>query len=247
MPRITVKDLCIKFRTYKNKSLGLKESFAHLLKQNSSVAFSTFKALDNVSFEINNGEKVGVIGSNGAGKTTLLKSICKIYEPTSGSINVSGKIVPILDLGSSFHPEFSGRENIYRSGAFFGISKASIREIEAEIILFSELEDFIDTPIKYYSTGMYTRLAFSLATAIKPEILILDEVFSAGDAYFISKAQKRMRSFIKSANIFLFVSHDEKLMRSLCDRGIWVDNGKIVADGNMDDVMDGYLEMKGVK
>lgn len=246
MSRITVKDLCVNFRAYKNKSLGLKESFAHILKQNSAVAFSTFKALDNVSFEINSGEKVGVIGSNGAGKTTLLKSICKIYSPASGSIHVSGKIVPILDLGAGFHPEFSGRENIYRSGAFFNIPKTSIREIEAEIISFSELEDFIDTPIKYYSAGMYTRLAFSFATAIKPEILILDEVFSAGDAYFVSKAQKRMLSFVKSANILLFVSHDQKLMRSLCNRGIWVDDGKIVADGNMDDVMDKYLAMKGV-
>lgn len=200
-----------------------------------------FWAVRDFSLTIEPGERVGIVGHNGAGKSTLLKALCRIYEPTEGRITVDGRIAPLLEIGAGFHAEFTGRENIYLNGAILGYSKKQLTALEPEVIAFAELEEFIDTPVKYYSTGMYMRLAFSLATAMHPDILVLDELFAGGDAAFIEKAKKRMHAFIDRASIMVMVSHDESLIRSLCTRVIWLDHGRIVADGPTHEIVDRYL------
>jgi ABC-type polysaccharide/polyol phosphate transport system ATPase subunit len=238
--KIITDNLSIKFRLYHNRLPTLKEYFASLLQREKKNAYSDYWAVNNISLEINCGERLGIIGHNGAGKSTLLKALCKIYHPTSGSIQVSGRIAPLLEIGAGFHPEFTGRENIYLNGSILGYNKRNLKQIEASIIDFAELHEFIDTPVKYYSTGMYTRLAFSLATAVNPDILILDEMFAGGDASFVQKATARMKAIIDQANILVMVSHNMKLLASLCDRVIWLDRGQLIADGRAGEVIELY-------
>jgi ABC-type polysaccharide/polyol phosphate transport system ATPase subunit len=244
MSSIFVENLSIKFRIYHDRSPSLKEYFANLFMKNSPAAYSDFLAVNDVSFRINAGDRVGIIGHNGAGKSTLLKALCRVYESTYGKISVDGRIAPLLEIGAGFHAEFSGRENIYLNGAILGYSKQQLSVIEPEVIAFAELEQFIDTPVKYYSTGMYMRLAFSLATAMHPDILVLDEIFAGGDASFLEKARARMHNMIDNANIMIMVSHDHQLVKSLCNRVIWMDHGKLVADGTPDDIVARYLAHK---
>lgn len=194
--------------------------------------YQEFWALRNVNLEVYCGERLGIIGRNGAGKSTLLKIITGNVYPTEGRVQLSGKIQALMELGTGFHPEFTGRENIYASLAYQGLKPAKIREKEEEIIEFAELEDFIDQPIKTYSAGMYTRLAFSTATIVEPEILIIDEVLGAGDAYFAGKCMERMKRLTyESGATVLFVSHDLGSVQSLCERVIWIDRGRIVRQG----------------
>ena len=242
---ILVKDLDIKFRIYHNRAPSLKEGFANLLKPDAVSQYEDFFALKNVSLSISSGERVGVIGPNGAGKSTFLKALCRIYEPKLGSVIISGRIAPLLEVGAGFHPEFTGRENLYLNGAILGYSKNELSRMEEEIIAFAELENFIDTPVKYYSTGMYLRLAFSIATAVNPDILVLDEMFAGGDANFIKKATDRMSQLINKANIMIMVSHQLELIRNLCNRVIWIEKGMIIADGSPEKIIMSYLE--GVK
>ncbi|MBI6695852.1 ABC transporter ATP-binding protein, partial [Pseudomonas corrugata] len=216
--------------------------FTNILKKKSKSAYSDFMAVNNVSFELSAGDRVGIVGHNGAGKSTLLKALCRIYEPSQGTINVSGRIAPLLEIGAGFHPEFTGRENIYLNGSILGYTKSQLTEIEQEVIAFAELEEFIDTPVKYYSTGMYMRLAFSLATAVHPEVLVLDEIFAGGDAAFMEKAKARMHSMIAKADIMIMVSHDHNLVKTLCNRVIWMDHGRKIADGNPDEIIEMYLK-----
>ena len=241
MSSIHVENLSIKFRIYHDRSPSLKEYFANLFKRNGQTAHSDFWAVKDVSFEIKAGDRVGIIGHNGAGKSTLLKALCRVYEASAGKISVNGRLAPLLEIGAGFHPEFTGRENIYLNGSILGYSKQQLKEIEPEVIAFAELEEFIDTPVKYYSTGMYMRLAFSLATAMHPDILVLDEIFAGGDAAFMAKAKARMYALIDKANIMIMVSHDHLLVQSLCNRVIWLDHGKVVADGDPDNVIERYL------
>jgi ABC-type polysaccharide/polyol phosphate transport system ATPase subunit len=201
-------------------------------------------AVNDVSFEVRAGDRVGIVGHNGAGKSTLLKALCRVYESSDGKISVDGRIAPLLEIGAGFHPEFTGRENIYLNGAILGYTKQQLGIIEPEVIAFAELQDFIDTPVKYYSTGMYMRLAFSLATAMQPDILVLDEIFAGGDASFMEKARARMHDLIDKANIMIMVSHDHQLVKSLCNRVIWMNHGKLVADGSPDDIVERYLAHK---
>ncbi len=238
MTRIIINNLTVSFRAYHDVSLSLKDFIANLYSRKVQT-HSRFEALKDISVSIMEGERVGIIGRNGAGKSTLLKTICQIYEPTEGQISVVGRIAPLLEIGAGFHAEFTGKENIYFNGSILGYSQDQLEEIEREVIEFSELEDFIDTPVKYYSTGMYMRLAFSLATTVHPEILILDELFAGGDAVFVKKAQKRMLAMIEKSRIMVLVSHDLDLLRSLCDRFIWLDHGEIVEDGDVS-VLDKY-------
>jgi len=244
MSYIIANELSVRFRIYHDRSPSIKDSFANFFKRNSVASFSDFWALDCLSFKINEGDRVGIVGHNGAGKSTLLKALCRVYEPTKGKIEVSGRIAPMLEIGAGFHPEFTGRENIYLNGTILGYRKEQLQKIEADVIAFAGLEDFIDMPVKYYSTGMYMRLAFSLATSMHPDILILDEIFAGGDAGFLEKAKKRMFQLIDQANIMILVSHDHSLIRSLCNRVIWLDHGKIVADGKPDEVVDSYLSVQ---
>ena len=242
MSSIHVENLSIKFRIYHDRSPSLKEYFANLFKWNGQTAHSDFWAVKDVSFDIKAGDRVGIVGHNGAGKSTLLKALCRVYEASDGKISVNGRIAPLLEIGAGFHPEFTGRENIYLNGSILGYSKQQLKEIEPEVIAFAELEEFIDTPVKYYSTGMYMRLAFSLATAMHPDILVLDEIFAGGDAAFMTKAKARMHALIDKASIMVMVSHDHSLVKSLCNRVLWLDHGKLIADGSPNEVVERYLE-----
>ena len=244
MSSIQVENLSIKFRIYHDRSPSLKEHFANLFKRNMQISYSDFWAVKNVSFKIKAGDRVGIVGHNGAGKSTLLKALCRVYESSDGQILVDGRVAPLLEIGAGFHPEFTGRENIYLNGSILGYSKQELKEIEPEVIDFAEIQEFIDTPVKYYSTGMYMRLAFSLATAMQPDILVLDEIFAGGDAAFMAKAKARMYGLIDKANIMIMVSHDHQLVKSLCNRVIWLDHGKLVADGAPEDVVNQYIAGK---
>lgn len=242
MSSINVEDLSIKFRIYHDSSPSLKGKFANIFKRAETTSFSEFWAVKNISFNIKAGDRVGIVGHNGAGKSTLLKAICRVYEASEGSVSVSGRIAPLLEIGAGFHPEFTGRENIYLNGSILGYSKQQLKIMEPEVIAFAELQEFIDTPVKYYSTGMYMRLAFSLSTAMHPDILVLDEIFAGGDAIFMSKAMARMSDLIDRANIMIMVSHDHTLIKSLCNRVLWLDHGKLIADGSPTDIIDRYLK-----
>ena len=241
MSSVTIKNLSVKFRIYHDRSPSLKEYFANFLKKQKQSSYSDFLAVNDVTLQINEGDRVGIIGHNGAGKSTLLKAICRVYESDIGTVSVNGRIAPLLEIGAGFHPEFTGRENIYLNGAILGYSNNQLETIEPEVIKFAELENFIDTPVKYYSTGMYMRLAFSLATAMHPDILVLDEIFAGGDAAFMQKAKTRMQEMIDKASIMVMVSHDHNLVNSLCNRVIWMDHGKLIADGKPDSIITQYL------
>jgi ABC-type polysaccharide/polyol phosphate transport system ATPase subunit len=235
---IKINKAFVRFKIYENKNLSLKDFFSRNFAKSTIHQDRYFDALNDISLEINPGERVGIIGRNGAGKSTLLKLICGIYPPSSGKVSVEGSIASLLELGAGFHPEFTGRENLYLNGAIMGFTEQQIKKVEEEVIQFSELTSFIDTPVKYYSSGMYMRLAFSMATAIHPDILILDEVFAAGDIGFVEKARLRMHEMVDKANILLMVSHDMDLMMELSSRVIWIDGGKIIEDGNPSRVID---------
>jgi len=241
--KITVSDMSLDFRTYHNKTDSLKESIISLFnkKKYHLNDKKVFRALDNINLEINHGDRLGIVGHNGAGKSTLLKTLCRIYEPSAGVVSITGRVAPLLEIGAGFNAELSGIENIYLNAAMLGYNIKEIKKIERDIIDFSGLEEFIEMPVKYYSTGMYMKLAFSIATAVKPDILILDELFAGGDADFIEKAQDRMKSFIKDSSIMVFVSHQTELLEELCNRVIWIDHGKLKADGEPKDVIHQYL------
>ncbi|PJD93160.1 MAG: ABC transporter [Legionella sp.] len=239
MTKINVDNISLQFRIYKEGASTAKEYFSNLFNSSKKKSPTDFMALQNISFSVQEGERVGIVGRNGAGKSTLLKTLSQVYKPTSGKITVKGKIAPLLEVGAGFHPDFSGRENIYFNGAILGYTKSELKALEQEIIEFSELEDFIDTPVKYYSTGMYMRLAFTMATTYKPDILILDELFVGGDAKFVKRGKDRMNKMIDRSNMMILVSHDDKLLRSLCQRFIWLENGRIMADGDAT-VLDKY-------
>ncbi|MEG0869413.1 MAG: ABC transporter ATP-binding protein [Hafnia sp.] len=247
MSSIVVEDLSIDFRRYNDRSPSLKDYISRLLKPRQVSSFSEHRAVNNVSLNITRGERVGIVGHNGAGKSTFLKALCNIYEPSHGSVRIQGRVAPLLEIGAGFHPEFTGRENIYLNGAILKYGKEELKRLEPEIIEFSEIEEFIDTPVKYYSTGMYLRLAFSLATAIQPQILILDEMFAGGDAAFVKKATERMSKLVNQSDIMILVSHDIDLLRRMCTRVIWMDHGKVKDDGLPDAIIDSYLAESGGK
>jgi len=201
-----------------------------------------FWALKDISFEIKKGESFGIIGKNGAGKSTLLKIVTGVTKPTTGHIEVHGKIGALLDLGAGFHPEYSGRENIFLSGAVMGLSDDEIRDNLPEIIEFSDLGDFIDRPVKTYSTGMYVRLGFSVATSINPDLLVTDEVLAVGDENFQKKCIKRMEKFLEEGKTILFCSHGMFHIKKICQKAIWLDHGQIKSTGKASDVVNDYLD-----
>jgi lipopolysaccharide transport system ATP-binding protein len=200
-----------------------------------------FWALDNVSFKVKQGEVVGIIGRNGAGKSTLLKILSQVTTPTSGQIKIKGRIASLLEVGTGFNPEMTGRENIFLNGAILGMTKAEIRSKFDEIVAFSELQEFLDTPVKRYSNGMYVRLAFAVAAHLEPEILIVDEVLAVGDATFQEKCLGKMQSVSSEGRTILFVSHNIGAVQSLCGRGILVEAGRIAMDGNVEDAVSQYF------
>lgn len=203
---------------------------------------STFNALTDISFEVNQGEVLGIVGKNGAGKSTLLKVLSRITEPTNGEIIMRGRVASLLEVGTGFHPELSGRENIFLNGSILGMTRAEIKFKFDEIVAFSGVEKFIDTPVKHYSSGMYVRLAFSVAAHLEPEILIIDEVLAVGDAEFQKKCLGKMKDVAGQGRTVLFVSHNMAAVKSLCSRAILLDNGFKVEDSDVSNIVDIYLK-----
>ena len=243
MPEVDVKDLLVSFRVYHDRLPSFKDYvLGFLSRKRNGPAYSDYRALDKVTLKIGQGEKVGIIGPNGAGKSTLLKTICRIYEPEAGAVLTNGVIAPLLEIGAGFHPEYTGRENIHLNSALLGYSAKEITDFENRVIDFAELHDFIDTPVKYYSTGMYLRLGFSVATAVTPDILIMDEMFAGGDKSFLQKASTKMHELIDTASIMILVSHDLSIIEQFCNRVIWLEKGAVKADDETSTVLKLYRQ-----
>lgn len=201
-----------------------------------------FWALKDVSFMVEHGETVGIIGPNGAGKSTVLKLISRIIEPTAGRVRANGRIGALLELGAGFHPDLTGRENIYLNGSLLGLSRAQIRRKLDDIIAFAEIERFIEVPVKHYSSGMYVRLGFSVAVHTDPQILLVDEVLAVGDAAFQRKCMERIDQMRREGVTVLFISHDAGMVQTICSRALWLDDGHLVADGSAEAVVARYLD-----
>ncbi len=210
-------------------------------KINDPLQVEEFWALNDINFEINQGDKVGIIGRNGAGKSTLLKILSRITEPTKGKIHINGRIASLLEVGTGFHPELTGRENIYLNGAILGMTRNEIKSKFDEIVSFSEIEKFLDTPVKRYSSGMYVRLAFAVAAHLEPEILVIDEVLAVGDIEFQKKCLGKMDDVSKAGRTILFVSHNMGAVGSLCQKGIMLESGSKVYDGSASDAINLYV------
>jgi lipopolysaccharide transport system ATP-binding protein len=219
---------------------SLRDSFVNVFKKKKPK--EEFWALKDIIFDVEQGETIGIIGRNGAGKSTLLKILSRITPPTRGKITMHGRVASLLEVGTGFNPELTGRENIYLNGAILGMTKKEISRKFDEIVTFSEIEKFLDTPVKRYSSGMYVRLAFAVAAHLEPEILIVDEVLAVGDAQFQKKCLGKMGEVAKGGRTVLFVSHNMGAIRRLCSRSILLNSGKVVADGKSDDVINQYLQ-----
>ena len=235
---IEVSDVTMRFRMNADKIMSLKEFVTAALR--GKLEYQDFTALDHVSFEVKKGETFGLIGLNGGGKSTILKVISGILKPTSGSVTCYGNVVPMLELGSGFDFDLTGQENIFLNGAILGYSEKFLREKYNEIVEFSELGEFIDAPIRNYSSGMLARLAFSVATVVKPEILIVDEILSVGDAAFQEKSRKRMLELMGGGTTVLFVSHSIQQVREMCSRVLWLEQGKVKMLETVEDVCNAY-------
>lgn len=238
---ISVENVSILFNLNKEKVDNLKEYVIKVLKR--QINFTEFWALRDISFTVNKGERLGVLGFNGAGKSTLLKTVAGVLKPTKGSVHVEGVIAPMIELGAGFDSNYTGKENIFLYGATMGYSRKYIEERYDEIVAFSELEKFIDVPIKNYSSGMRARLGFAIATAVEPEVLILDEVLSVGDAKFRNKSEKKIVDMFEKGITVLFVSHNTEQVRRICDKAIILDKGKIIANGEVNEVCDIYDDL----
>ena len=235
---IEVRDVSMRFRLTDDKIMSLKEFVTRTIT--GIIQTSEFWALKNISFDVYKGEVLGIIGHNGAGKSTILKVISGILRPTKGSINCRGNIVPMLELGSGFDMDLTGRENIFLNGAILGYSETFLNEKYQEIVDFSELGQFIDVPIRNYSSGMLMRLAFSVATVVNPEVLIVDEILAVGDANFQEKSRKRMLELMSGGTTVLFVSHSMGQIREMCDRVVWIEHGTLQAVGETQAICDQY-------
>ena len=235
--RVSFDDVVQRFRIIQERPDTLREAFAKLRRRTS---FHDFEALKRVSFQVAEGEMVGVIGRNGSGKSTILKVIAGVYIPTSGEVKVNGSIAPLIELGAGFHHELTGRENILLNGLLLGLPKREVLKRESQIIEFAELGDFIDVPVKQYSSGMYMRLAFAIATEVNPDILLIDEILAVGDGEFRRKCFERIEQFRTLGKTILFVSHDLGSIRQFCDRVLLLHGGELIEDGPADVVISRY-------
>ena len=240
---IEVDNVSMKFNLSREKVDSLKDYIFKTIKR--EIQYNEFWALKNVSFSVEKGDRVGILGLNGAGKSTLLKVISGVFKPTEGHVDKHGKMVPLLELGAGFDPQYTGKENIYLYGAMLGYTKKFIDSKYDEIVEFSELQKFMDVPVKNYSSGMKSRLGFSLATVVEPKILILDEVLSVGDAKFRKKSEKKIMSMFDSGVTVLFVSHSLEQVQRLCNKAMILEKGKLIAYGDIDPISEQYSKMIG--
>lgn len=241
---IKVDNVSMRFNLDIEKDKSFKTIFIRIFKgkKKNQKRKQEFWALKDVSFEIEKGDVLGIIGSNGAGKSTLLKVVSGVMKPTKGKVEVSGVISPMIELGAGFDGELTARENIYLNGAILGYSKSFLDSKFDEIVDFSELKEFLDVPVKNFSSGMVAKLAFSISTIVDPEILIVDEILSVGDIKFQEKSKNKMMSMIQGGTTVLFVSHSLDAIRELCNKVIWLDHGKIVEMGNTKEICDKYYK-----
>ena len=236
---IVVKNVTKTFNVYLDKSNTVKESLLSLFSRNRK---EKRVVLDDISLKIKKGEAVALIGVNGSGKSTLLKLMTKIIYPNKGKVETYGKLTSLLELGAGFHPDFSGRENIYFNASIFGLNRKEIDKRVDQIIEFSELGTYIDNPVRTYSSGMFMRLAFSVAINVDAEILLVDEILSVGDQHFQEKCLNKMKELRNSGKTMVFVTHSMDQVKDLCDRAVWICDGKIKADGSATDVIEQYLD-----
>ena len=237
---IQANNISISYRMPHDKISSIKEYLVKLVKR--KLQYDEFHALTDVSFSIQKGEVVGIVGNNGAGKSTLLKVISGILKPASGKVTLGGNVVPMLELGSGFDFDLTGHENIFLNGAILGYSESFLKSKYDEIVAFSELGDFINVPVRNYSSGMIMRLAFSIASQVSPDILIVDEILAVGDAAFQEKSYARMMELMSHGTTVLLVSHNIEQVRRLCDRVIWLDHGRVVAEGAAGEICDRYTQ-----
>ena len=237
---IEFEGVSLDYNVYHDRTLTLRETVLNLF--NARTRKESFRALEGADLHVSPGESVAIVGANGAGKSTTLKLLAGIYEPTGGTVRVEGRIASLLDLGVGFHPELTGSENVYLNGALLGLTRSRMRELLPEIAAFAGLESFLDTPVKYYSAGMFMRLGFSLATSVDPDVLLIDEVLAVGDAAFQKKCYDRIYGFKGTGRTILFVSHDMEAVERLCERAVWLDRGKVVMDAAVSEVLTAYSE-----
>lgn len=238
--------VAIEFRSvfkhfYLQHQKTLKEFFqAFVVDKDKTI--ERVQALNDVSFKVEKGQSMGIIGKNGAGKSTLLKLIARVSTPTEGEVTVNGKVAPLLELGAGFHPELSGRENVFLNGVILGMTEQQVQDRFDDIVAFAELEQFIDMPVKHYSSGMYSRLAFSVAVSIDPDILLVDEVLSVGDLKFQKKCMSKMEEFKKKGVTIILVAHSMSTVSDFCDKALYLKEGKIAFDGSAHDTIDCYMK-----
>lgn len=238
---IDVDHVTVRFNLANQKVDNLKEYFVKMMKK--ELMFQEFLALKDVSFQVKEGEAWGLIGSNGSGKSTMLKAISGILKPYKGSVTVNGSVAPLIELGAGFDQELTARENIFLNGCVLGHSEKFMKEHFDEIVDFAELHKFLDSPIKNYSSGMKARLGFSVATMVKPEILIVDEILAVGDYKFRKKCEQRMSEMLSGGTTLLYVSHSIDEVKRLCDHAIWIDKGVAKMQGEVNEVCDAYMEV----
>lgn len=239
---IDIKNVSMKYNLGIEKDFSMKQAFINFFTRKNKQKKEYFWALKDINFHVNKGEVIGLIGSNGAGKSTLLKLVSGVMKPTSGTITVNGNISPMIELGAGFDPELTARENIYLNGAILGYSKEFLDSKFDEIVDFSELKDFLEVPVKNFSSGMTAKLAFSIATIVDPEILIVDEILSVGDMRFQEKSKNKMMSMINGGTTVLYVSHSIQAIKDICTKAIWIEHGKIQMMGDVNEVCEKYKE-----
>ena len=236
-----------KYRRNMNRG-SLRDSIANLISRGlkrepaEPAGAAEFWALRDVSFEVRQGEVLGLVGANGAGKSTILKLLAKVTAPTSGQVAVNGRVSALIELGAGFHPDLTGRENIFLNGAILGLTRREISERFDSIVEFSELAEFIDTPVKWYSSGMYVRLGFAVAVHVDPEVMLIDEVLAVGDVRFRDKCMKQVDAFRRQGKTMVVVSHDRHMLERLCTRALLMEHGQLIAEGSVDEVMDRYYQ-----
>ena len=235
---ITIKDASVRFNLAMQRQMSLKDQIARLVRRDRW--FQEFFALKHINLEIRRGESWGFVGRNGSGKSTLLKLVTGILSPYEGEVATSGTVAPLLELGAGFDPELTGRENILMNGLILGMTEQQVRDHFDDIVAFSELDKFLDVPVKNYSSGMRARLGFSVATSAKADILIADEVLSTGDRRFQEKCENRMQELLNGGTTLLFVSHSADSVRRMCEKAMWLDQGEIRMTGNTEDVLTAY-------